>query len=184
MDKGAGTPFFPSTIPSCLGDRVGSEALLLPLPSDNLTRDSPEDLEYADRRLDTESVGDGCTGGFACFAGATGRLGMDIVGGGPVACGRGLSSFEFEARLPGVAASLGGSGGSEGSGESMTGLLGGVGSLGGQGGSEVSFLVGKWYSCGGGAGSALEKRDRPSSPVSRVAMVSQQQRCDRARPQL
>lgn len=80
VDKGGSIPFFPSTTPSCLGDRVGSEALLLSLPSDNLTRDSPEDLEYAERRLDTDPVGDGRSGATACFIGATGRLGIDIVG--------------------------------------------------------------------------------------------------------
>lgn len=72
--------------------------------------------------------------------------------------------------LRGGVVSLGGQEGSEGSGESLTGLLGGgAGSFGGQGGSDVSFLVGKLYSCGGGAGRALEKRDRP---FSRVAMAS------------
>jgi hypothetical protein len=80
VDKGASRSFFlPSDDASWVGERVGSdEALLLPAPSDDLTRDSPELLEYADKRLESDPVGEGC-----CCAGGgrgflTGRLVIDI----------------------------------------------------------------------------------------------------------
>lgn len=70
---------------SCVGDNVGSDELFVLRSaslSDVLIRDSPELLEYADRKLRTDLEGEG---GSAGSGGAstlpTGLLGMDMAGG-------------------------------------------------------------------------------------------------------
>ena len=68
------------------GEKVATDELLAvpsPPPSDDLMRDSPELLEYADNRLESDPEGDTGSGGlWAAVAGlATGLLGMDMGGG-------------------------------------------------------------------------------------------------------